>query len=174
MQRGIFIFILAFGISFLLYHITSGQPKWVTYHGDFASFKIRWDYEMDYKNEGSFFTYIIKDPKYPDCRLVITKGHNQIKYNLSGKDGYETKISGPIKAVNTQGYERSGINSRNLNWMEAYLYISVKGVYGPDTRLIYAAYDNAPDNLSADFKEIITSIEVKDPINVEITPRSAP
>ena len=175
MTKKLRIFLLLFFSLVLsglvVYNVAAQQDDWVVYHGDFASFQVCWDYNLDFKKSGGTFTYFIEDPKFPGEKLLISYSYMQMDFKLPKKHGYKTQVAGPIQVANATGVERRGVTGEERNWREAYIYYSTRGAMGPDTRLIYVMYDDAPGELSQNFNRIINSIEVKDPLQVEITPK---
>lgn len=146
------------------------EEKWVRYHGDFASFLVRWDFNLDFKKGGGLFTYYIEDPEFPGNKLKISYGHTKMEFKLPKKAGYKTQPTGMLEVENTRGVQYRGTTANGNNWREVYLYYSIKGRMGPDTRLIYVVYDEAPGKLSTNFNKVINSIKVNNPLKVEITP----
>ena len=166
------IFVLSFVLAGFIYnHITAQQQKWVTYHGDFANFNIRYDLELDYKHVGRNFTYTIYHPDKKDKKLVISSGHQKMDFKLSKKKGYVTQSQGVVKVKNTQGVERKGVTPNDTHWREVYLYYSTQGSMGPDATLIYGVYEDVNGEESQTFNKIIDSIEVRDPYKMNVTPK---
>lgn len=170
--RNIFpILLFSFMLTcFLFSKITAQQKKWVVYHGDFCKFKIMYDYELDYKQSGSSFTYTIYDPENKDKKLIMSSRHMKMKFHLPGKNGYKTQYSGALKVENTRGVEKKGVTKNETHWREVYLYHSIRGPMGPDTSLIHVYYDDVDGPQSVVFNEIINSIEVNNPYKIKITP----
>lgn len=158
-------------VGFVFNHITAQQQKWVTYHGDFANFDIRYDYEMNYKHSGRNFTYTIFHPDRKDKKLIISSGHQKMDFKLPKKQGYVTQSQGTVKVKNTQGIERKGTTPNDTHWREVYLYYAIQGTMGPDTTLIHCAYDDVDGEESQTFNKIIDSIEVRDPYQIKVNPQ---
>jgi hypothetical protein len=151
-------------ICLFVSRITAQQKKWLTYHGDFASFYISSDYELDYKNKGKNFTYFIKRADNPDNLLVLSSGYVKMDFKLSGKKDYKIDKNGPIDLINTKGLERRGMNPSGNIWREAYVYYAYQGGKITQARMIYIYYDNVPPAQSKEFDEMINSIAVKNPL----------
>lgn len=159
-----------FAAAMLLPAATAQQSKWVTYHGDFCSFDVPSHYELDYQQRGKNFRYFLYSSENPDKKLELSSRHMKMEFKLESKKGYETQYSGVIKVKNSQGVERKGVTPDETHWREAYIYKSIRGPLGPDTSLIYAAYDDVDGEQSIIFNKIMESIEVKDSIKVDVTP----
>lgn len=166
------VFILSLmSAGFIFNHITAQQQKWVIYHGDFAGFDIRYDYEITYKHTGRNFTYTIFHPDRKEKKLTISSGHQKMNFKLPKKKGYITQSQGSVKAKNTQGVERKGTTPDDTHWREVYLYYATKGTIGPDATLIHCTYDDVSGEESRSFNRIIDSIEVRDPYHQNTTPQ---
>lgn len=170
--RGAFLtLVLSFLLAaFILSGTKAQQNKWVTYHGDFCNFDIRYDYELDYTHKGRVFKYLIYDPQDKDNKLLISSGHMRMDFKLGKKRDYKTQYTGAVKVKNTLGNEQRGVTPDDKHWREAYLYFSTRGAMGPDTSLIYVKYDGVSGEQSIIFNKIIDSIEVRDPIQIEMPP----
>jgi len=165
------VLILSFMLTGFIYnHITAQQQKWVTYHGDFCNFDIRYDYEIDYKHVGRNFTYTLYHPDKKDKKFIISSGHQRMDFRLPKKQGYVTQSQGVVKVKNTQGVERKGVTSLDTHWREVYLYYSTKGPIGTNTTLIYIVYEDVDGEQSQTFDKIIDSIEVRDPYQIKVNP----
>ena len=155
--------ILSFPLACLIYSgLTAQQSEYITYHGDFCSFNIREDYQLDYKRQGNMFTYTIYHPGNKEKKLTISSGHKKQKYHLAGKNGYKIQSQGSMKTINTFGVEKKGVTPNENHWREAYIYYSVKSPMGTNASYIYATYDDIDCNQSVVFNNIIDSISVKD------------
>ncbi|MCE1247694.1 MAG: hypothetical protein LWY06_13720 [Firmicutes bacterium] len=165
--------IISFPLACLIYsRITAQQAEYVTYHGDFCSFNIREDYQLDYRRQGNSFIYTIYHPGSKDKKLTISSGHKKLKYNIAFKKGYKIQSEGSMKTINTHGVEKKGVTPNENHWREAYIYYSVNTPMGTNASYIYASYDDIDGNQSVVFNNIIDSIQVKDPTKGDFTPKT--
>jgi hypothetical protein len=157
--------------------INAQQNKWVRYHGDFASFNIRWDYQLDYQKKGRQFTYKLATPGSEPRELIISKGHSKMNFKLSDRKGYVTAINRRIPLAGTGGIEKAGTTPSGTKWREMYLYYMAKGAKGANLQLIYVAYDDVSDDVKKEFDDVISSIQLKEvfePENSSATPPPIP
>ncbi|MFP4499161.1 MAG: hypothetical protein ACLFQV_13205 [Vulcanimicrobiota bacterium] len=153
------VFVIVF-ILLLVSHITAQDNKWVTYHGDFASFLVKDDFELDYENKGGSIKYIIKFAENPEYMLIIENGISQMNYKIASKKGYKLDTQNALFQQG-KGLEKSGTTPQGNRFREIFLYYTTAGEKVPQRSLVYVAYDNVPSELADHFDTIIDSIKLK-------------
>lgn len=142
--------------------LNAQQKEWVHYHGDFASFDIRWEYRLDFESKGPFYTYKITDPSFADKPLIITRGYRKMDFQLYKKKDYKQEKEQGVMLAKTGGAEKAGTTPTGNIWREIFLFYSAKGSKGPQGQFIRIYYDDCPPELSSQFDMVIKSIQLKD------------
>jgi hypothetical protein len=161
--RNIFII---FGISLLFTSlifskITAEQKKSVQYNGDFCSFEILCNYQMEFKNQGQIYSYVIYDLEDSHKKLIITNDENQMVFEIKEKNKTSKPKIFPVKLHELKGEESQGVDSSNKHWREIYLEAPSKDLNG-NKSLIHIYYDSIDENTARDFDGIIDTLTVKD------------
>ncbi len=143
-------------------HINAQQKKWIRYHGDFASFEIRWEYRLDFEKDRNRYTYVISDPSFEDKSLVISTGYKGMEFQLDRQADYKVTQEGGVMISKTGGTQKLGTTPGDNKWREVFLFYASKGSLGPQGQFVRLYYDDCPPELASQFDHVIESLEFKD------------
>ena len=167
LARGLVITFFVFMVLGLVdSHINAQHKKWIRYHGDFASFEIRWEYQLDFEKNRKHFTYKISDPSFKDKPLIISRGYKKMDFKLVKKADYKKTKEGGLMIAKTGGAEKRGTTPSGNNWREVFIYYACKTKKAARGEFVRVYYDDCPPELSSQYDRIISSIQFKDAYEV--------